>query len=88
MRRTPLLLVCILLVSAQLTRADTLTPFTSRALFGGNDSAAWGPSGGPDNASLGNSFAITSSGGLGITASQPAGGQLTTPDPAASVVEG
>ena len=52
-----------------------LVGFTSRALFvaapGGNDSAVWGPAGGPDNFSLGNSYAITSSGGLGISASMP-----------------
>ena len=82
MRRALLLLVCILLVSAQLARADTLTPFTSRALFGGNDSAGWGPRGGPDNTSLGSSFAITSPGGSGHYGQSTGRGQPTTPDPA------
>src|SRR5215813_10611888 len=69
---TMIVAICIVfLACSEAARADVLVDFTSRALFGGNDSAVWGPPGGPDNTLLGSTFSITSTGGLGITATVP-----------------
>lgn len=56
--------------------ADNITTYSSRTLFGGNDTAVWGPSSGADNTNLANPYSVTSSGGLGVTASLPAGDNM------------
>jgi cell division septation protein DedD len=64
-----------ILVSATITRADTMLPVTSIGTQGANDSADWSQLG-ADATSLGSSFTATSAGGLGITGTLTGSGSL------------
>lgn len=76
LKRLLLVALSVCFLGVVVAGADTVTTSTSRSSFGGNDTAVWGPSGGADNHALGDTYSVTSSGGLGITASLPSGDSM------------